>query len=370
MTKQKIPTGVKYTILTFLAIIGLMAIIFNFEIKLAYSHDGSKTNIVLWPWKQIIELSAYKWWNLDASNKWVEVLTFFIIEAPYILLLLFIFGYMFAFARGFSTDKELSEWIQSKNGPLGRLMGVLFGLVSPFCSCSTIPIVTSMIKSRIPFGTLVAFLITSPMINEIGIALMISLFGYKIALIYISFGIIIGIVGSYAATWLKLEDQIKIEVEKFEETNTKVFKRKVTLKYLHKKAIKDSGKNIKQFWWILLLAILAGAFMHGFVPQSWIENNIGNKWWAPLALVPIGMGLYLNVSATLPIAHELVQKGLGIGPSLGFMMGVNTLSIPEIMILTKLFKKKFMFFFVGYLLIAILSFAYIIMFLPDAMLVV
>ena len=363
-SKRKTPRGIKLTLIAFLLIIIFMGVVFNFKVPLVYSRsDVIKTNIIAWPIQQVFQLLVYKGFAIDPNNHWGKTLTFFLTEAPYILLILYIFSYLFNFARGFSTEKEISEWLQNKSGFSGRIVGALFGFVSPFCSCSTIPVVTSMAKARIPFGTLIAFLITSPMINESGIALLWSFFGFKVTLIYITFGFLIGIIGSYIASLLKLDDQLKIKPDKI-NNNVHTLRMQTTFTSLNKKAYKAANENFIKFWWILVIAMSIGALMHGFIPEQWIKHNIGNKWWGPLLLVPIGALMYLNISATVPIISELNKAGVGLGSSLGFMMGINTLSLPEIIILSKLFKRKFMIFFVTYLVVAILIFSYIIMLLP------
>ena len=364
--KTKMSSGIKKTLLAFMLILLVMAIVFNFKVNLLYHKSGSgSANIINWSFAQLSQVLTYKWIGLELSSSWSKVLFFFLTEAPYILVVMYIFTYLFSFARGFSTEKEISEWLQSKNGFVGRVVGALFGFVSPFCSCSTIPIVTSMAKANISFGTLISFLITSPMINESGIALIWSYFGYKIALIYIAFGFIVGIIGSYLATLFKLQDQIKISPNlALKEKGIKMMKLRISFSSLNKKGYKTANENIIKFWWILLLAMLIGSFMHGFIPESWIKANIRNNWWVPLFLVPFGALMYLNISATVPIVAGLHVSGIGLGPSLGFMMGINTLSLPEIFILSKLFKKKFIFFFVTYLITAILIFSYFIMAIP------
>ena len=372
----KMSPGIKKTLFAILLVIAFMGIVFSFQISLVWKHETSKeikANIFLWPLMQFNELLVYKWIGIPSSNTWAKILMFFITEAPYILFIMLFFSYLFNVARSFSTEAEISQWMEKQEGIKGRIVGVLSGVISPFCSCSTIPIVTSMLKSGIPFGTLSAFLITSPMINEMGIVLMLSLWGYKITFIYIAFGILIGFVGSYVFTSLKLEKQIKIKRNIISEQST-LLSINVTLKYMHKKGAKASMDNLKKFWWILLLAMAVGALMHGWIPSEWIQKNIGNKWWGPLAIVPIGALMYLNVTATIPIVNGFITKGLGLGTSLGFLMGVNTLSFPEMMILSKMFKKKFMITFIVYLVSAILIFAYILFFIQlgagiDALLI-
>ena len=375
--KVKMSTSVKYTMIAMLLVIIFMAIVFNFGIPLIYTHTMSskpnsipKANVLLWPIKQFVEMLVYKWFGISENSQWGSVLSFFITEVPFILLLLFTFSYLFNFARGFSTDAELSEWMQSKDGFMGRIVGSIMGFVSPFCSCSTIPVVTSLVRARTPFGTMMAFLITSPMINEVGVVLLWQMLGYKVALLYMAFGFFIGFVGSYFATLFKLEDQIKLKLEEVTEKNkVKRIKMKTTFNTIHRKAIYTAKDLFKSFWWILIIAMAIGSLMHGLIPANWIQNNVGNKWWTPLVLIPFGLLLYLNIAATLPITNSFVRAGLGLGSALGFTMAVNTMSLPEMFMLSKIFKKKFMVFFMVYLLIAILLFSYIILVIPDSVLI-
>ena len=125
-------------------------------------------------------------------------------------------------------------------------------------------------------------------------------------------------------------------------------------------------RMVKQIRWILIIALMVGAIMHGWIPQEWIKNHIGSAWWGPLALIPIGLLMYLNISATLPIVNSFVGSGLNIGTGMGFLMAVNTVSLPEMIMLSKIFKKKFMAFFITYLFIAIIIFSYMMLFIPQA----
>ena len=271
--KQKMSKNIKLTILGMLLIILFMALVFNFSIDLKYSHEkDASANVILWPIEQFMELLFYKWIGMGIDNKWALVLSFFFTEVPYIFILITMFGYAFNFARGFSTDKEISDWISSKNGFSGRIVGAIMGFVSPFCSCSTIPVMTTLAKTRAPFGTIVAFLITSPMINETGLALMVAMFGYKIALIYIAFGLVIGIAGSYFAKLFKLEDSFKIDINKGTIIEHSKFKRVVTFKSLHKKAWKETKEIVKNIWWMMIIALAIGSVMHGWIPEDWIKK--------------------------------------------------------------------------------------------------
>lgn len=366
---QKVNSNLVKTGLGMLLIILFMGLVFSFNVPLVYYHDEVvKANIVMWPLQQLSEILVYKWMGL--TGNFASALAFFLAELPFVYLLIIIFAYLFHFARGFSTDQEISAWLATKDGFGGRVIGSIVGFISPFCSCSTIPIMTTLARSKAPFGTVIAFLITSPMINETGIAIMWSFFGYKVALIYIAFGFAIGLIGSYVATILKLENQFRIMPEMAMPVNDKntMLKRQITFTYLHQKAWDNTKSAFISIWWIILLAMLVGSVMHGWIPETWIKNNIGNQWWAPLIMVPIGMALYLNISATLPITKSFVNAGLGLGPSLAFTMGVNTVSVPELIMLSKIFKTKFMVFLTTYMLLAILAFAYIIMAIPDSVL--
>ena len=367
---QLTKSNLRKTFLAMLLVILVMALVFNFNVKLSWSHGtkAEEANIILWPIKQSIELLVYKGFGMSDGH-WADALSFFLTDVPYVFLLVVTFSYGFNFARSFSTDQEISTWLAGSDGIKGRVIGALLGFVSPFCSCSTIPVMTTLLKSRAPFGTVVSFLITSPMINESGIALMWGFFGWKVSLIYMAFGFLTGILGSYIATWFNLQDSAKIKPEPIVE-GIAILQVKNSARRMHKKAVAAMKDIIKKIWWMLLLALAVGALMHGWIPEDWIKDKVGNSWWAPLALIPIGLLMYLNISATLPLTNSFVQGGLGLGPALGFTMAVNTVSLPEMLMLTKIFNKKFMVFFITYLLIAILLFSYMVLVIPDSALAV
>ena len=242
---------------------------------------------------------------------------------------------------------------------LDYFFATIFGAITPFCSCSSIPLFIGFIEARIPLGVTFAFLITSPLINEVALALFVGMFGMKITIFYVIAGILVGMIGGFILGKLHLEKYVeefvwKVKGQKHERKNKKIAFTKV-LKIISKEAF-DITKKIVFY---VLLGVGLGAFIHGFIPQGFFEKYLQKAgWWGvPLAVI-LAVPMYSNASGVIPIIESLVSKGVPIGTALALMMAIVGISLPEALILKKVIKWQLLAIFFGIVTVGIILIGY------------
>lgn len=306
----------------------------------------------------------YTVFQITPESKLGGVLNFFVYDTLKILLLLFLITLVMGVVNSyFPVDKVRSFLSRKKLFGLEYLFASTFGALTPFCSCSSVPLFIGFVKGGIPLGVTFAFLITSPLVNEIAIAMFIGMFGLKTTIIYVSSGIILGMTGGYVLDKLKLEpyltpwvqDVIKnAEIEREFETE------KITFLQRLPSIFKEAIDIIKGVFWYIIIGIAIGGLMHGFIPTGFFEQYISknNPLAVPLAAI-IGVPMYSNAAGVIPIIEVFVQKGIPIGTAIAFMMAVVGLSIPEAMLLKKVMTLKLIGIFFGVVTFCIILSGYI-----------
>ena len=283
-----------------------------------------------------------------------KVFNFFIYDTLKILLLLTVIIFIVSIIRSYLPPEKIRNILSHKNKYVGNILASLFGIITPFCSCSAIPLFLGFVQAGVPLGTTFSFLISSPMINEVALILLLGLFGWKIALLYITSGLIISIFSGIIIGKMKIENL----VEPFVYQNTingniepKMMTKKERIIYA-----KDYTLGIlKKVWMFVLLGIGIGAFIHGYVPTDFLAQYVGSdKWYAVPLAVLIGIPLYSNAAGVIPLVSALTEKGVSIGTTLAFMMSVTALSLPEFMILKRVMKTKLILIFAGIVSIGIM----------------
>jgi len=272
-----------------------------------------------------------------------ETLHFFIYDSVKIILLLFVMISIIGFLRTYIPRKRIKELLSKRKG-LSYLLASLFGAITPFCSCSSIPIFISFLEAGVPLGPAFAFLITSPLINEYLAILMLGFFGWKITLVYILLGIMLGTISGIIISRLRMENQIVKDLVSSSE-DTREFKNpRGRIDY----GISEAVTIVKKLWMWVLLGVGIGAVIHGFVPEEFIQNVINQAGLlsVPIAAI-IGIPIYANCSAVVPIALVLFRKGVPLGTALAFMMATAALSIPEAIILRRAMKIGLILLFFG-----------------------
>lgn len=328
------------------------------------------TLVILW-------LIVYN--NLQATADWVtytllgfnhnsqigEALNFFIYDTPKLLLLLSGMIFLITLVQTFIDTNKVREVVEKRGEGIGNLMASLFGAITPFCSCSSVPLFIGFVQAGIPLGITFSFLITSPIMNEVAFVLLLGLFGWKVALLYLVSGITIGVVAGMILGRTKLENYVEdfvyaIKVRSDQPGAAVAVKAKLTWVERFQQAGESTREIVGKVWLFVIIGISIGAFIHGFVPQDALSDVMGEgAWWSVPAAVLLGIPLYSNAAGIIPIVSALLGKGAALGTVLAFMMSVVALSLPEMIILRKVLKPRLIAIFVGVVTVSIILTGYL-----------
>ena len=292
-------------------------------------------------WEQLSAKFVYKTLALQKDTALAEALHFFIYDTLKILFLLISIIFIVSFLRTYFNTEKVRVYLQGKSEFTGNILAALFGIITPFCSCSAIPLFLGFMQARIPVGITFSFLISAPLNNEIAIALLFGLFGWKITAIYIGFGLLVAILGGYFIGKVKNVDQyILIPVTPIEGELEDV-KITLSLKQRAKEAWDYTKDIFKKIYIYVLIGVGIGAFIHGYIPADFIAKYAGgDAWYAVPMAVLMGIPMYSNAAGVMPLVEVLTQKGMLLGSALSFMMAVTALSLPEAMILKRILHVK------------------------------
>jgi len=240
------------------------------------------------------------------------------------------------------------------------MLAALLGIVTPFCSCSAVPLFIGFVEAGVPLGVTFSFLISSPMVNEVAVVLLWGLFGWKIALIYMGTGLLVAILAGMIIGELKLEKWVEEYVYKIKSISAAFEMAKQTFKDRLVYARENTTDILKKVWAYVIVAIGIGGFIHGYVPEDFLVQYAGpqNPFGVPVA-VALGVPLYSNAAGVIPIVYALMEKGMSMGTVLAFMMAVTALSFPEMIILRKVLKIKLLAVFVGIMTVTIIGVGYL-----------
>lgn len=320
--------------------------------------------LVLWSavYSVIVPLSqwlTYDLFSIDKGTPLGDSVEFFFYDTAKILLLLVLMVYVIGWLRAAMHVERVRDYLAGKGRGIGYFLGAGFGAITPFCSCSSIPLFLGFTTARIPLGITMSFLITSPLINEIAVVLLWGLLGWKFTIIYVVVGMFAGIVGGIimdalrAERWLQpfLLDAMKnastreAAVEAGEAPKMGVMER-------HAFAYSETSSIFKKVWLWVIIGVGLGALLHGYVPQEWFTENLGaGQWWSVPVAVAIGIPLYTNVTGIIPIMESLLLKGLPLGTTLAFCMSTVAASLPEVLMLKQVMRWKLLALFLGMLLV-------------------
>jgi len=302
--------------------------------------------------------------GLEKGKHLTEALRFFIFEMPKVIMLLALIIFFVGIIRSYFSPERTRKMLEGKSTFTGNIMASLLGIVTPFCSCSAIPLFLGFVESGVPLGVTFSFLIAAPMINEVAVVLLFGMFGWKVALIYVLTGLIIAITAGYIIGKLKLEHWVQDWVYKTKIGNTDVTEEKQNLTeriQFGYQAVKDI---VGKVWIYVAIGIAVGAGAHGYVPQEFMASLMGKSSWYSVPLsVLIGVPLYSNAAGIVPIVSVLLEKGASLGTSLAFMMAVIGLSLPEMIILKKVLKLPLILTFVGVVASGIMLVGYLFNFI-------
>jgi uncharacterized membrane protein YraQ (UPF0718 family) len=301
---------------------------------------------------------SYSAFGLARDSRFGESLAFFLYDVPKILLLLSGMVFAISIVRTFFSPERTRALLGGKREGVGNIFAALLGIVTPFCSCSAVPLFIGFVESGIPLGVTFSFLIAAPTINEVAIILLFGLFGWKVAALYITSGLMVAIVAGFIIGRLKMERYVEDFVWKIQHT-ANLTEEKLTWADRVERAWESVKEIVGKVWLYVVIGIAIGAGIHGYVPEDALASILGKQaWWSVPAAVLIGIPLYSNAAGIVPIIGTLIEKGASVGTSLAFMMSVIGLSLPEAVILKRVLKTPLLVTFFAVIAVAIILTGY------------
>ena len=298
--------------------------------------------------------------DMDRASHFTEALRFFLFEVPKVLLLLTGIVFVVGIIRSFFSPEKTRKALEGKPLFIGNIMASTLGIVTPFCSCSAIPLFLGFMESGIPLGVTFSFLVAAPMINEVALVLLFGLFGWKTAVLYASTGLIIAITSGWIIGKLKVEKYVEPWVYEIKAGSLAPEETKKTVADRLKAGYLAVVEIVARVWIYIVIGIGVGAGIHGYVPENFMASLMGKgAWWSiPLAVI-IGVPMYSNAAGIIPVVQALLEKGASLGTTLAFMMSVIGLSLPEMIILKKVLKLPLIMIFAGIVAVGIRTVGYI-----------
>ncbi|MFA9373047.1 MAG: permease [Poseidonibacter sp.] len=308
-------------------------------------------------WERVVDFLVYSLFGFNKDEHLAQALHFFIYDTIKIFILLVSIIYLVTILRSYFPVEKARAFISGKNRITGHILAAIFGVITPFCSCSAIPLFLGFLQARIPLGVTFSYLISAPLSDAVVIALLLSLFGWKIALLYVLVGLAIAIIAGLIIGGLNLEKEVLIEVKPM---NIDFNEEEVSFKSRLKESWEFTKDIFNKIYIYVIIGVGIGAFIHGYVPTDFISKYAGGDvWYAPIVAVIMGIPMYSNAAGILPLVEVLTNKGMLLGTALSFMMAVVALSLPEAMILKRVLSVKLISIFFGIVGFGILIVGYL-----------
>ncbi len=302
-------------------------------------------------YKQLLPLSlflAHEVLGLSRGSHLGEAIQFFIYDTPKVMMLLTLIVFVVGMIRSFFTPQRTRRLLAGRAEFAGNGMAALLGIVTPFCSCSAVPLFLGFVQAGVPLGVTLSFLIAAPMVNEIALVLLYGLLGWKVAAIYLTTGLGVAIIAGWVIGRLDMEEHIEDWVQEMRQGEALVMEQKLTVadRVAHgSQAVRDI---VVKVWPYVVAGIGVGALIHGYVPESFMATIMGkDAWWSVPAAVLVGIPMYSNAAGIVPVVEALLGKGAALGTVLAFMMSVIALSLPEMVILRKVLKPRLIALFIA-----------------------
>jgi len=309
-----------------------------------------------WLW-DLVQILVEKVFGLPIEERLGGSIHFFIYDTIKIFLLLAVLIFVISYIQSYFPPEKTKKILGRFKGIKGNILGALLGTVTPFCSCSSIPIFIGFTSAGLPLGIIFSFLISSPMVDIASLLLLMSFFEAKVAIAYVVVGLILAVIGGTIIEKSGMEKHIEDYVWSAQNIDSEAdeMTREERISFA-----KDQVKDIiHKVWLYILIGVGIGAAIHNWIPQSFIEKILGgNNPFAVLLATVVALPIYADIFGTLPIAEALVAKGVGIGTVLSFMMAVTTLSLPSIIMLSKVIKPKLLALFIGIVVVGIIIIGY------------
>lgn len=301
---------------------------------------------------------TYEVFKLQSGTQLAGAVDFFIYDTLKIFFMLIVIIFVVSMIRTYFSPERTKQLLSHEREFWGNIMAALLGVVTPFCSCSAVPVFIGFVEAGVPLGVTFSFLISSPMVNEVALVLLWGMFGWKIAAIYITTGLVVAIVSGYIIGKLKLEHLVEEYVYQMKVGQSEIVEMNLSQKIHY--AIDYTKEILGKVWLYVIVAIAIGGVIHGYAPQDFLAAYAGkdNIFAVPLAVL-LGVPLYSNAAGIIPIVYVLMEKGMSMGTVLAFMMAVTALSLPEMIILRNVLKPKLIAIFIGIVSVAIIFTGYL-----------
>ena len=298
--------------------------------------------------EQGVDFLVYGILKLDKSSHLTESIRFFLYDTPKVFILLTVIVFVVGIIRSYFSPEKTRKALEGKPLFAGNVMAASLGVLTPFCTCSAIPLFIGFVESGIPLGVTFSFLVAAPMINEVALVLLFGLFGWKTALLYASTGLLIAIVSGWVIGKLKVERFVEEWVYEIKAGDFQMEEKKITFNDRIQAGHTAVVDIVSKVWIYIVAGIAVGAAVHGYVPENFMASIMGKEaWWSVPLAVLIGVPLYSNAAGIIPILQALLEKGASLGTALAFMMSVIGLSLPEIIILRKIIKLPLIIIFIS-----------------------
>jgi uncharacterized membrane protein YraQ (UPF0718 family) len=302
-------------------------------------------------WAAIGPLSRWATFDvlgLAPGSRLGESVAFFLYDAPKVLLLLALVVFLVGIVRSFFTPERTRAILAGKRESVGNLLAALLGVVTPFCSCSAVPLFLGFVEVGIPLGVTLSFLISAPMVNEVALVLLLGLFGWKVAALYLGTGLTIAVLSGFVLGRMRLERHVEAWVRQSTGAEAGFVQERLGVGGRVQKGVEAVREIVGRVWPWVLAGIAVGAGLHGYVPEGLLAGFMGRSaWWSVPAAVLIGVPMYSNAAGIIPVVEALLDKGAALGTVLAFMMSVIGLSLPEVIILRKVLRPPLLAAFVG-----------------------
>ncbi len=297
--------------------------------------------------------------NMNQTSLLFNSVTFFVYDVIKIFILLGTLIFISSYIQSYFSVERTRRILRGRSGLGANTLGALLGTVTPFCSCSSIPIFIGFTKAGLPIGVTFSFLISSPLVDLASVIMLAGIFNWQIAIAYVVVGLVIAIIGGLLISVFKMEDQVADFIKQSEGSVEDLPEMKQTKKDRMHYAFDQVKEIIKKVWIYILIGVGIGAIIHGFIPEKWILSVLGdNNPFSVIIATVIGIPMYADIFGTLPIAEALVLKGVGIGTVLSFMMAVTALSLPSMIMIKKVVKKKLFLTFISIVIVGIIIVGY------------
>ena len=314
-------------------------------------------NNLEWFAAQLLQLAG-----ISRINRFGEALFFFIYEVPKVLLLLTGVVFLMGVIHTFISAERTRAMLSGHRTGVGNIMAATLGIVTPFCSCSAVPLFIGFLQAGIPLGVTFSFLISAPMINEVALALLFGMFGWKVALLYTVMGLAVAILAGMVIGKLRMEKYLEEWVQKLQESgiSAELDYKAISWPLRLREGVRHVREIVGKVWLYIVLGVGLGAGIHGYVPENFMASLMGKSvWWSVPVAVLIGVPMYSNAAGILPVVQALLGKGAALGTVMAFMMSVIALSAPEMIILRKVLKPRLIAVFAGVVATGIMIVGYV-----------